>query len=44
MESKLTWTACAEMCTKILKESPEYLKNPELLDGVFEHAIYVNDR
>lgn len=23
---------------------PEYLKNPDLLDGAFEHAISVNKR
>ncbi len=29
---------------KILKKYPEYLKNPDLLDRAFEHAISVNDR
>jgi putative mRNA 3-end processing factor len=29
---------------KILKKYPEYLKNPDLLDRAFKHAISVNDR
>jgi|GEM_PF-2419645 len=29
---------------KTPQKDPEYLKNPDLLDRAFEHAISVNDR